>query len=92
MDFYTLQLYISPDVILCREGEMGRYVVPCIVRSWRMEKWKSEDYFKGMLTKKRQTMTVWSTYIHLINCSQSKSYSHITNTSLRIDSLLVKLK
>ena len=67
MDFYTLQLYISPDVILCREGEMGRYVVPCIVRSWRMEKWKSEDYF----TKKRQTMTVWSTYIHLIN------YSHI---------------
>ena len=58
-----MQLYISPDAILCREGEMGRYVVPCIVRSWRMEKWKSKDYFKAMLMKKRQTVTVWSTYI-----------------------------
>ena len=79
LDFYTMQLYISPDAILCKEGEMGRYVVPCIVRSWRMEKWKSKDYFKAMLMKKRQTVTVWSTYIHLfatfsqysINYSQS---------------------
>ena len=37
MDFYTLQLYISPDVILCREGEMGRYVVPCIVSREKLE-------------------------------------------------------
>ena len=98
LDFYTMQLYISPDAILCREGEMGRYVVPCIVTSWRMVKWKSKDYFKAMLSG--QTVTVWSTYIHLfaifsqylINYFQSESYSHITDTSLRIDSLLVKLK
>ena len=66
----------SPDVILCREGEMGRYVVPYIVKSWRMEKWKSKDYFKTMLMKKRQTVTVLSIYslicsIFSINYSQS---------------------
>ena len=63
-DYSSGFLYFAtlPDAILCREGEMGRYVVPCIVRSWRMEKWKSKDYFKAMLMKKRQTVTVWSTY------------------------------
>ena len=43
---------------------MGRYVVPCIVTSWRMEKWKSKDYFKAMLMKRRQTVTVL-VYIHI---------------------------
>ena len=63
-DYSSGFLYFAtlPDAILCREGEMGRYVVPCIVTSWRMEKWKSKDYFKAMLMKKRQTVTVWSTY------------------------------
>ena len=64
-DYSSGFLYFAtlPDAILCREGEMGRYV-PCNVRSWGMENWKSKDYFKGMLSGK--TVTVWySTYIHL---------------------------
>ena len=46
---------------------MGRYVVPCIVTSWRMEKWKSKDYFKAMLMKRRQTVTVL-VYIYSLIC------------------------
>ena len=32
-----MQLYISPDAILCREGEMGRYVVPCPLYAYEEE-------------------------------------------------------
>ena len=46
---------------------MGRYVVPCIVTSWRMVKWKSKDYFKAMLMKRRQTVTVL-VYIYSLIC------------------------
>ena len=46
---------------------MGRYVVPCIVTSWRMEMWKSKDYFKAMLMKRRQTVTVL-VYIYSLIC------------------------
>ena len=40
--------------------------IRCPVHREKLENGE-EDYFKAMLTKKRQTMTVWSTYIHLIN-------------------------
>ena len=46
---------------------MGRYVVPCIVTSRRMKKWKSKDYFKAMLMKRRQTVTVL-VYIYSLIC------------------------
>ena len=39
-------------------GRDGQICCPCIVKSWRNEKWKSKDYFKAMLMKKMQTVTV----------------------------------
>ena len=55
---------------------MGRYVVPCIVRSWRMEKWKSEDYFKAMLMKANNDWNTTTTYIYTPSVNGNAKPTH----------------